>query len=131
MKNAGLQPALSHFLVASFLTLGGSVSCSAAGPADPPNLGNPAAGGGGPGGSGSGGSGGPGGSGFGGSGATGGGPGGSAGGPGGGAGGGPNTAPGFQNLTPPLGPPLDPNGATPLTPPPPAGWNWYPIDGSQ
>src|SRR5262249_49089558 len=42
----------------------------------------------------------------------------------------PNTAPGFKNLAPPLGEPLDPAGATALSPPPPTGWNWYPIDGA-
>jgi hypothetical protein len=51
---------------------------------------------------------------------------------GGGAGGaptGPNTAPGFINLAPPLGAALDRTG-TPLTPPPPAGWAWYQIQGA-
>jgi hypothetical protein len=42
----------------------------------------------------------------------------------------PNTAPGFTNLAPPFGAPLDPAAATILEPPPPAGWNWYPIDGA-
>jgi hypothetical protein len=42
----------------------------------------------------------------------------------------PNTLPGFTNLAPPMGAPLDPNQATALTPPPPAGWSWYPIDGA-
>jgi len=41
-----------------------------------------------------------------------------------------NTAPGFQLLIPPMGAPLDPQGGTTLSPAPPAGWNWYPIDGA-
>jgi hypothetical protein len=45
-------------------------------------------------------------------------------------GGGPNTAPGFVSLAPALGAPLDPQGGSPVTPPAPAGWNWYPIDGA-
>ena len=53
---------------------------------------------------------------------------GGAGGTGGGSG--PNTAPGFTLLTPPMLTPLDPNGATALTPPAPAEWNWYPIEGA-
>jgi hypothetical protein len=48
----------------------------------------------------------------------------------GGSTGSPNTAPGFVNLAPPMGAPLDPNGGTSLTPPPPAGWTWYPIEGA-
>lgn len=44
-------------------------------------------------------------------------------------GGGPNTNPGFQNLAPPMGQPLDPGG-TPGAPKPPAGWVWYQIDGA-
>jgi hypothetical protein len=48
----------------------------------------------------------------------------------GGGTGGPNTAPGFQNLAPPMGAPLDPQGATALTPAAPTGWGWYPIDGA-
>ena len=44
--------------------------------------------------------------------------------------GGPYTAPGYVNLAPPLGVALDPNGSTTLTPPPPTGWKWYPIDGA-
>jgi len=42
----------------------------------------------------------------------------------------PNTAPGFTNLAPSLGAPLDEAAATVLSPPPPAGWSWYPIDGA-
>jgi hypothetical protein len=42
---------------------------------------------------------------------------------------GPNTAPGFQNLAPAMGAPLDRTG-TPLTPPPPVGWTWYQIPGA-
>jgi hypothetical protein len=42
---------------------------------------------------------------------------------------GPNTNPGFKNLAPPMGQPLDPKG-TPLDPPPPQGWVWYQIDGA-
>jgi hypothetical protein len=41
-----------------------------------------------------------------------------------------NTAAGFTLLVPPLGPPLDPQGGAPLSPPPPAGWVYYPIDGA-
>lgn len=41
-----------------------------------------------------------------------------------------NTAEGFINLAPQMGAPLDPQGATMLSPPAPAGWNWYPIDGA-
>ena len=139
MKYPSIHPKLSHLLVASWLALGGLVSCSAAGPSEPSDL--PGTGGpGGPGGNGFGGFGGSGAASTGGNGATG-GPGGSSGssGSGGGStggvggsgsGGGPNTAPGFQDLTPPMGPPLDPNGGTTLTPPPPSGWNWYPIEGA-
>jgi hypothetical protein len=44
----------------------------------------------------------------------------------------PNTAPGFVNLAPPLGVPLDPNGGTVLSnPPAPTGWTWYPFAGTQ
>lgn len=43
---------------------------------------------------------------------------------------GPNTKPGYVNLAPSLGAPLDPNGGAALSPPPPAGWVWYPIDGA-
>ena len=41
-----------------------------------------------------------------------------------------NTAPGFKSLAPPMGPPLDPGGGTALSPTPPPGWIWYPIDGA-
>src|SRR5262249_29110227 len=37
---------------------------------------------------------------------------------------------GFIDLSPPLGPPLDPNQGTPLNPPPPAGWVYYQIAGA-
>jgi len=40
-----------------------------------------------------------------------------------------NTNPGFVNLAPPMGAPLDPAGMT-VTPPPPAGWVWYEIEGA-
>jgi hypothetical protein len=40
-----------------------------------------------------------------------------------------NRAPGFIDLSPPMGAPLPATG-TALTPPPPAGWEWYPIDGA-
>jgi hypothetical protein len=39
--------------------------------------------------------------------------------------------PTFIDLSPPLGQPLDPTQGTPIMPPPPAGWNWYPIAGTQ
>jgi hypothetical protein len=118
---------------ASALALGAALtSCAAAEPAESRN--NHPGGNGGEGGSGgqpSGGNGGDGGagagSGGGGSGATG-GVGGSQGGVGGG---GPNTAPGFADMTPPMGAPLDPAQGTTLSPPPPAGWTWFPIDGTQ
>jgi hypothetical protein len=42
---------------------------------------------------------------------------------------GPNTAPGFVNLAPALGEPLDATG-TPLSPAAPSGWTWYEIDGA-
>jgi hypothetical protein len=38
-----------------------------------------------------------------------------------------NTLPGFTNLAPAFGAALDPQGGTPLTPAPPAGWTWYSI----
>lgn len=41
----------------------------------------------------------------------------------------PNTAPGFVNLAPPMGAPLDGVGTT-LTPPAPEGWVWYEIEGA-
>jgi hypothetical protein len=40
-----------------------------------------------------------------------------------------NTAPGFVNLAPPLGEPLDGVG-TALSPAAPSGWTWYEIDGA-
>ena len=40
-----------------------------------------------------------------------------------------HTNPGFKNLAPPMGAPLDPAG-TAVTPTPPAGWVWYQIDGA-
>jgi hypothetical protein len=43
----------------------------------------------------------------------------------------PNTAPGFMNLAPPMLAPLDPALAAPLNPPAPAGWSWFPIEGTQ
>ncbi len=48
----------------------------------------------------------------------------------GGSGGQPNTAPGYMNLAPTMGAPLDRNGGTTLTPAAPTGWIWYPIDGA-
>jgi hypothetical protein len=42
---------------------------------------------------------------------------------------GPNTAPGFVNLAPPMGEPLDDMG-TPLSPAAPSGWTWYAIEGA-
>jgi hypothetical protein len=48
----------------------------------------------------------------------------------GGAGAQPNTLPGFTNLAPPMGSPLDPNASTTVTPTPPTGWKWYAIDGT-
>lgn len=44
--------------------------------------------------------------------------------------GGPNTAPGFTNLAPPMGEPLTPKNATPLTPPALQGWHWYAPEGA-
>jgi hypothetical protein len=41
----------------------------------------------------------------------------------------PHTNPGFTNLAPPMGAPLDRLGS-PLVPPAPAGWIWYQIDGA-
>jgi len=41
------------------------------------------------------------------------------------------TPSGFMNLAPPLGEPFDPAGSAPLDPPPPAGWQWYPVDGAR
>lgn len=40
-----------------------------------------------------------------------------------------NRAPGFVNLSPPMGAPLDGVGTT-LNPPPPTGWTWYEIAGA-
>lgn len=40
-----------------------------------------------------------------------------------------NRAPGFINLAPPMGDPLPATGTT-LSPAAPAGWDWYPIDGT-
>ncbi|HVU02355.1 MAG TPA: pectin acetylesterase-family hydrolase [Polyangiaceae bacterium] len=37
----------------------------------------------------------------------------------------------YVNLAPPELSPLDPNGGTTLSPPPPAGWTYFPIDGAQ
>lgn len=42
-----------------------------------------------------------------------------------------NTAAGYENLAPPLLTPLDPANATALTPAAPAGWSWFPIEGTQ
>jgi hypothetical protein len=42
-----------------------------------------------------------------------------------------NTASGYTNLAPPMLDALDPNGGTTLSPPPPTGWNWYPIADTQ
>jgi hypothetical protein len=42
---------------------------------------------------------------------------------------GPRTNPGFMNLAPPMGAPLDGVGKA-LDPAPPAGWLWYEIDGA-
>jgi hypothetical protein len=42
----------------------------------------------------------------------------------------PNTAPGFVNLAPPMGAPLDPAAGNTLSPPPPAGWTWYQLQGA-
>lgn len=64
-----------------------------------------------------------GGAGFGGAGAA-----GSTGGTGGGQGG--MTPTGFINLAPPMGEPLDLEAGTPLSPPAPAGWTWFEIDGA-
>src|SRR5881394_615964 len=41
-----------------------------------------------------------------------------------------NRAPGFIDLTPPMGAPLPAQGTT-LSPLAPTGWDWYPIDGTQ
>jgi hypothetical protein len=41
----------------------------------------------------------------------------------------PTTAPGFMSLAPPMGAPLDEMGKT-LTPPAPAGWTYYEIEGT-
>lgn len=40
-----------------------------------------------------------------------------------------NRAPGFIDLSPPMGEPLPDQGSS-VTPAPPAGWAWYPIDGA-
>jgi hypothetical protein len=42
----------------------------------------------------------------------------------------PNTAPGFVNLAPPMGAPLDPGAGEALSPPPPTGWTWYRLQGA-
>jgi len=42
----------------------------------------------------------------------------------------PNTAPGFVNLAPAMGAPLDMAGTT-LNPPAPAGWTWHDIEGAK
>ncbi|MDB4987598.1 MAG: hypothetical protein JWN04_2776 [Myxococcaceae bacterium] len=43
---------------------------------------------------------------------------------------GPHTAPGFANLAPTLGEPLDPKKASTATPAAPAGWTWFEIPGA-
>jgi len=43
----------------------------------------------------------------------------------------PNTAPGFMNLAPQMGAPFTENGDTALTPPAPAGWKWFPVEGTR
>lgn len=42
----------------------------------------------------------------------------------------PNTASGYVNLAPAMGPALDRNGGETLTPAAPEGWSWYTIDGA-
>jgi hypothetical protein len=41
-----------------------------------------------------------------------------------------NTNPGFVDLSPPFGAPLDPASPSPVTPSPPAGWLWFDIEGA-